>query len=199
MTTIPMPYLFRSSKVIHADVCQGLHFCHLYRKYNFLFAMLCTEPLQKVCALRGMNLASQGGKQILFRRNLSLKEMIFSWRQWMLSSANVSNPFLDVSCLHEYSWKYFSSKIHYMWVADKSCPRFPSMIYHNLFIILLPGSKAEPLLGEQPCCIQRKIYRLYRKVTIYTFLGSIFKLCLIQNCVIVKCVIKRFMCICQCN
>ena len=48
------------------------------------------------------------------------------------------------------------------------------------------------------CYIQTKMYRLYRKMTIfykiYTFLGSIFEPFCIQNRVITNRVIKRLMC-----
>ena len=40
-------------------------------------------------------------------------------------------------------------------------------IHHNLFIILLLGSKEETVLVKQPCHIQTKMYIFYRKMTIY--------------------------------
>ena len=40
-------------------------------------------------------------------------------------------------------------------------------IYHSLFITLLLGSKAETKLVKQPCYIQTKMDRFYRKITFY--------------------------------
>ena len=76
-------------------------------------------------------------------------------------------------------------------------------IHHNVFITLLSGSKVGTMLVKQPCYIHTKMFRLYRKMTIYghffyviyTFLWSFFKLCFIQNHVIMNSVIKRFVCV----
>ena len=54
-------------------------------------------------------------------------------------------------------------------------------IHHNLFKTLFLGSKAESVLVKQLYYIQTYMYRLYRKMTIQTFLGSIFNLCFTQK------------------
>ena len=83
------------------------------------------------------------------------------------------------------------------WAHTRLCYQGQSgkKVHYNIFITLLLGSKAETMFFKQLCYIQTKMYRLYRKMTIYTFLGSIFKSCYIQNLVITKSVIKRFVCI----
>ena len=40
-------------------------------------------------------------------------------------------------------------------------------IHHNLFITLLLGSTAKAVLAKQPCCIQTKVYRFNKKLTMY--------------------------------
>ena len=40
------------------------------------------------------------------------------------------------------------------------------MLHHNLSITLLLGSKAKTVLTGELCCIQTKVYRLYRKNSI---------------------------------
>ena len=64
------------------------------------------------------------------------------------------------------------------------------------FIALLLGSIAETMLVKHQCYSQTKLYRLYRNLIIsghfsiiYTFLGSIFKLFYIENCVITNSII----------
>ena len=66
--------------------------------------------------------------------------------------------------------------------------------HHNLFITLLLGSKAETMLVKQPCYIRIKMHKWSFFCVIYTFLGSIFKLYYIQNCVTTNSVIKRLWC-----
>ena len=82
---------------------------------------------------------------------------------------------------------------------------------HSYNIYLYTTCKPQPLYNtaveiqnrnvsvKQPCHIQTKIYRLYRKMSfsyiIYTFWGSIYKPCYIQNRVITNSVIKRLWCI----
>ena len=39
-------------------------------------------------------------------------------------------------------------------------------IHHNFLIIQLRRFKVKPVLAKQLCCIQTKMYRLYRKMTI---------------------------------
>ena len=75
-------------------------------------------------------------------------------------------------------------------------------IHHNLFITWLLGSKVKTELATQPCCIQTKMSRSYRKMTKNghfcldtTLLGSTFKPSYIQNHLIMNCLIKRFRCI----
>ena len=41
-------------------------------------------------------------------------------------------------------------------------------LLHDLFITLLLGSSTATVLAKQPCYIQTKMYRLYRKMTIYS-------------------------------
>ena len=63
------------------------------------------------------------------------------------------------------------------------------MIHHNLVITRLLGSETYTVLVKQPCYIQAKMYRLYRKMRknehawsffyiIYAFLGVISKIVL---------------------
>ena len=40
-------------------------------------------------------------------------------------------------------------------------------VHQNLFITLLLGYKVKAVLAEQPCCVQAKMYRINRKMTIY--------------------------------
>ena len=49
-----------------------------------------------------------------------------------------------------------------------------SKIHQNLFITLLLASKAEDMLVKQPCYIRTKVYRLYRKMTIYGSGSALF-------------------------
>ena len=46
------------------------------------------------------------------------------------------------------------------WTAD---------IYHNLFMTLLLEIETKTMLAKQPWCIQTKMYRLSRKMTIWSF------------------------------
>ena len=70
----------------------------------------------------------------------------------------------------------------------------PEPLYNTIV-----GVHSITVLVKQPCYIQTKMYRLYWKMTIYgpfyniiyTFLGSIFEPCYIQNCVIKNHVIKH--------
>ena len=73
-------------------------------------------------------------------------------------------------------------------------------IYYNLFITLLLGSKAETVslkttvISKQKCIDNTKRWWPFFYI-IYTLLGSIFKPCYIQNCVLTNSVIKGFLCI----
>ena len=51
----------------------------------------------------------------------------------------------------------------------KGCHQWKNIFlkHQNLFITLLLGSKAKTVLAKQSCCIQTKMYRIYRKMTIY--------------------------------
>ena len=71
------------------------------------------------------------------------------------------------------------------------------LIHHNLFITPLQGSEAKYVLAKQTCCIQTKIYRSYRKMTInglYFYLGTILLGTNFKSSYIRNCLIKRFQC-----
>ena len=96
-----------------------------------------------------------------------------SWFEFW-SDPPLSSPFVDMYL------EYLCSSSFYL------------IVHHNLFRALLLGFKAGAVLVKQPCYITTKMYRLYRKMTI--FFGSIFKQCYIQNHVVMNSVKKRFVC-----
>ena len=67
-----------------------------------------------------------------------------------------------------------------------------NILHQNLYITLFLGYKAENMFIKQPCYMQTKMYRLYRKLTIYGH----FSISAIHfggppsNCVISKTVLK---------
>ena len=105
----------------------------------------------------------------------------------------------------EYSWKCLRTlNLEYKKKIKKEASL--TEIHHNLFITLLFGPKAETVLDrkkQKTFNSKTKMFGLYRKndhlwsffCIIYTFLGSIFVQCYIQNHVIMNSVIKRFGCI----
>ena len=102
--------------------------------------------------------------------------LLYHW--WLLRK-------LNYKILVKVRYGHLHSQVFMLWCE---------LVHHNLFITLLLGSKEETLLVKQPWYIQTKMYRLYRKMTIYiiyTFLGSIFKPFYIQTSVITNGVIKR--------
>ena len=130
--------------------------------------------------------------------------MIFCWTSYS-SCGFLVYPFFNIC---QRPLKNHASKrlnfIKLQHVKEKGLTDRVLLLHHNLFRTLSLGFKVETLLVKQLCYIQTKMYRLYRKwplmaiflyTLIYTFLGSIFKPCYIQNCVLMNSVIKRFTCI----
>ena len=84
-----------------------------------------------------------------------------------MANGQISKIFTDLPARDTIMAGYYSLTFFFLFEVD-----------HNLFIRLLLGSKAKIVLAKQLCCIQTRVYRLYRKngykrsffYIIYTFL-----------------------------
>ena len=79
-----------------------------------------------------------------------LEKLILNW-----------SGFLDLIVINLSVWKWYHWKV-----------------YYNLFITLLLAAKAKTLIAKQQCCMQTKMYRLYKK---YFLFNQYISLCVVSK------------------
>ena len=128
---------------------------------------------------------------LFFLKNKKQKETVVCSRIFLgaLRVKDVCREVYDfiVICCIQLIEKLFDKQNYHCLSSDNSLCLWKK-VHHKLCTTLLLGSKAPMMLVKHPCYIQTKMIRLYKKndhlwsfFYIYTFLGSIFKLCYIQT------------------